>query len=56
VGGVALTAWLELNRYRVFMTEAPHVHFRRLRFPLRSLPMLYGYYRFPLSFRDVEDL
>lgn len=57
VGSVALTGWLELIRYRVFMTEAPHVHFRRHRFPAEIIAhAVWLYYRFPLSFRDVEDL
>lgn len=39
------------------MTEAPHVHFRRHRFPAEIIAhAVWLYYRFPLSFRDVEDL
>jgi putative transposase len=39
------------------MTEAPHVHFRRHRFPAEIIAHAVRlYYRFPLSFRDVEDL
>ena len=39
------------------MTEAPYVHFRRHRFPAEIIAhAVWLYYRFPLSFRDVEDL
>ena len=39
------------------MTEAQHVHFRRHRFPAEIIAhAVWLYYRFPLSFRDVEDL
>ena len=39
------------------MTEAPHVHFRRHRFPAEIIARaVWLYYRFPLSLRDVEDL
>jgi putative transposase len=39
------------------MTEAPHAHFRRHRFPAEIIAhAVWLYYRFPLSFRDVEDL
>ncbi|NKJ08858.1 putative transposase [Rhizobium sp. SG741] len=39
------------------MTEAPHVHLRRHRFPAEIIAhAVWLYYRFPLSFRDVEDL
>ena len=39
------------------MTEAPHAHFRRHRFPAEIIAhALWLYYRFPLSLRDVEDL
>ncbi|QNQ64424.1 IS6 family transposase (plasmid) [Brucella sp. 6810] len=39
------------------MTEAPYTHFRRHRFPAEIIAhAVWLYYRFPLSFRDVEDL
>lgn len=39
------------------MTEAPHTHFRRHRFPAEIIAhAIWLYYRFPLSLRDVEDL
>ena len=39
------------------MTEAPHTPFRRHRFPAEIIAhAVWLYYRFPLSFRDVEDL
>jgi len=39
------------------MTEAAHVHFRRHRFPAEIIAhAVWLYYRFPLRFRDVEDL
>ena len=39
------------------MTEAPLTHFRRHRFPAEIIAhAVWLYYRFPLSFRDVEDL
>ena len=39
------------------MTEAPHAHFRRHRFPAEiTARSVWLYYRFPPSFRDVEDL
>ncbi|NSY72663.1 IS6 family transposase [Agrobacterium tumefaciens] len=39
------------------MTEAPHIYFRRHRFPAEIIAhAVWLYYRFPLSFRDVEDL
>jgi putative transposase len=39
------------------MTEAPHAHFKRHRFPAEIIAhAVWLYYRFPLSFRDVEDL
>ena len=39
------------------MTEAPHAHFRRHRFPAEIIAhAVWLYYRFPLSLRDVEDL
>jgi putative transposase len=39
------------------MTEAPHTHFRRHRFPAEIIAhAIWLYYRFPLSLRDLEDL
>ncbi|MBB3571030.1 transposase-like protein [Rhizobium sp. BK491] len=39
------------------MTEAPHAHFKRHRFPVKIIAhAVWLYYRFPLSLRDVEDL
>ncbi len=39
------------------MTETPHAHFRRHQFPAEIIVYaVWLYYRFPLSFRDVEDL
>ncbi|AYM14691.1 hypothetical protein At1D1108_50650 (plasmid) [Agrobacterium tumefaciens] len=39
------------------MTETPLAHFRRHRFPAEIIAhAVWLYYRFPLSFRDVEDL
>lgn len=39
------------------MTEAPLTHFKRHRFPAEIIGhAVWLYYRFPLSFRDVEDL
>lgn len=39
------------------MTETPLAHFRRHRFPSEIIAhAVWLYYRFPLSFRDVEDL
>ena len=39
------------------MTEAQPAHFRRHRFPAEIIAhAVWLYYRFPLSFRDVEDL
>jgi putative transposase len=39
------------------MTEAPLAHFRRHRFPAEIIAhAVWLYYRFPLSFRDIEDL
>lgn len=39
------------------MTEAPQAHFKRHRFPAEIIAhAVWLYYRFPLSFRDVEDL
>ena len=39
------------------MTEAQSAHFRRHRFPAEIIAhAVWLYYRFPLSFRDVEDL
>ncbi|ASV84432.1 putative transposase [Ochrobactrum quorumnocens] len=39
------------------MTEAHPVHFKRHRFPAEIIAhAVWLYYRFPLSFRDVEDL
>jgi putative transposase len=39
------------------MAEALHAHFRRHRFPAEIIAhAVWLYYRFPLSFRDVEDL
>jgi putative transposase len=39
------------------MTEVPHVHFKRHRFPAEIIAhAVWLYYRFPLSLRDVEDL
>jgi putative transposase len=39
------------------MTEAPHAHFKRHRFPTEIIAhAVWLYYRFPLSFRDVEGL
>ncbi|NSZ66176.1 IS6 family transposase (plasmid) [Agrobacterium tumefaciens] len=39
------------------MTEAQTAHFRRHRFPAEIIAhSVWLYYRFPLSFRDVEDL
>ncbi|MCV9910392.1 IS6 family transposase [Brucella sp. HL-2] len=39
------------------MTEAQPVHFRRHRFPAEIIAhAVWLYYRFPLSFRDFEDL
>lgn len=38
------------------MTEAPLVHFRRHRFPAEIIAHAgWLYYRFPLSFSDIED-
>ncbi len=39
------------------MTEAPHSHFKRHRFPAEIIAhAVWLYYRFPFSLRDVEDL
>jgi putative transposase len=39
------------------MTEVLSAHFRRHRFPAEIIAhAVWLYYRFPLSFRDVEDL
>ena len=39
------------------MTASPHAHFKRHRFPAEIIVhAVWLYYRFPLSFRDVENL
>lgn len=39
------------------MTEAPQAHFKRHRFPFEIIAhAVWLSYRFPLSFRDIEDL
>jgi len=39
------------------MTELQPAHFRRHRFPAEIIAYaVWLYYRFPLSFRDIEDL
>jgi putative transposase len=41
----------------VAITEVLPAHFRRHRFPAEIIAhAVWLYYRFPLSFRDVEDL
>lgn len=39
------------------MSDVPHTHFRRHRFPAEIIAhAVWLYYRFPLSHRDVENL
>ena len=55
--GVALTEMCGIARYARCMTEEQQLHNRRHRFPAEIIAhAVWLYYRFPLSFRDVEDL